>query len=95
MTSVDFNLDLDNSITNGFQLACSSGPLCEEPMMGVCFIVENLEFKTKTVMNQSAQQSHGPFSGQAMSTMKEACRQGTYYLLYSFTCRCIYFSIVS
>ncbi len=30
----------DNSIVNGFQLATLSGPICEEPMMGVCFVVE-------------------------------------------------------
>ncbi|CAL9702190.1 unnamed protein product [Knipowitschia caucasica] len=32
--------DLDNSIVSGFQLATLSGPLCEEPLMGVCFSVE-------------------------------------------------------
>lgn len=29
----------DNSIVSGFQLATLSGPLCEEPMWGVCFIL--------------------------------------------------------
>lgn len=28
---------------NGFQLATLSGPLCEEPMMGVCFILKKWE----------------------------------------------------
>uniref|UniRef100_A0A8C4TEJ3 Elongation factor-like 1 n=2 Tax=Erpetoichthys calabaricus TaxID=27687 RepID=A0A8C4TEJ3_ERPCA len=32
--------DFDNSIVSGFQLATLSGPMCEEPLMGVCFIVE-------------------------------------------------------
>eukprot|EP00123_Amoebidium_parasiticum_P003237 comp14528_c0_seq1/m.10737 comp14528_c0_seq1/g.10737 ORF comp14528_c0_seq1/g.10737 comp14528_c0_seq1/m.10737 type:complete len:1107 (-) comp14528_c0_seq1:147-3467(-) len=36
--------DLDNSIVNGFQLATSAGPLCEEPMRGVCFRVEDAVF---------------------------------------------------
>ncbi|XP_023227441.1 elongation factor-like GTPase 1 [Centruroides sculpturatus] len=36
-------LQYDNSFVNGFQLATLSGPLCQEPMMGVCFIVENWE----------------------------------------------------
>lgn len=31
--------EYDNSIISGFQLATLSGPLCEEPMRGVCFIV--------------------------------------------------------
>nr|XP_060611193.1 elongation factor-like GTPase 1 [Anolis sagrei ordinatus] len=32
--------DFDNSIVSGFQLATLSGPMCEEPLMGVCFSVE-------------------------------------------------------
>ena len=35
-------LEYDNSIINGFQLATSAGPLCEEPLMGVCFVIENI-----------------------------------------------------
>ncbi|KAM7406647.1 hypothetical protein PAMP_001014 [Pampus punctatissimus] len=31
--------DFDNSIVSGFQLATLSGPMCEEPLMGVCFSV--------------------------------------------------------
>lgn len=34
---------MDNSIVSGFQLATLSGPLCEEPMRGVCFIIEKWE----------------------------------------------------
>lgn len=32
--------DFENSFLNGFQLSTLAGPLCEEPMHGVCFIVE-------------------------------------------------------
>lgn len=38
--------DFDNSIISGFQLATLSGPLCEEPMMGVCFAVERWEIQS-------------------------------------------------
>ena len=31
--------DYDNSIVSGFQLATLAGPLCEEPLMGVCFVI--------------------------------------------------------
>lgn len=31
----------ENSFVNGFQIATVAGPLCEEPMMGVCFVVED------------------------------------------------------
>ncbi|XP_066273846.1 elongation factor-like GTPase 1 [Branchiostoma lanceolatum] len=30
----------DHAIGSGFQLATLAGPLCEEPLMGVCFVVE-------------------------------------------------------
>ncbi|XP_056878924.1 elongation factor-like GTPase 1 [Takifugu flavidus] len=32
--------EFDNSVVSGFQLAALSGPMCEEPLMGVCFSVE-------------------------------------------------------
>ena len=33
--------EYDNSIISGFQLATLAGPLCEEPLMGVCFVIED------------------------------------------------------
>lgn len=35
--------DYDYSVVTGFQLATLTGPLCDEPMRGVCFIVEKWE----------------------------------------------------
>jgi translation elongation factor EF-G len=32
-----------SSIIAGFTIACASGPLCNEPIMGVLFIVEKIE----------------------------------------------------
>lgn len=32
--------DFDNSVVSGFQLAAQAGPICEEPLMGVAFFVE-------------------------------------------------------
>lgn len=32
--------DLENAFLNGYQLGTLAGPLCEEPMHGVCFVVE-------------------------------------------------------
>lgn len=40
--------DFDNSIVSGFQLASLSGPMCEEPLMGVCFSVEQWDVQTAT-----------------------------------------------
>lgn len=40
-TSTKLSLrDFDHSVIQGFQLACAQGPLCAEPMHGVCFILE-------------------------------------------------------
>ncbi|XP_071508602.1 elongation factor-like GTPase 1 [Diadema antillarum] len=35
--------EFDNSIVSGFQLATLAGPISEEPMMGVCFVIEKWE----------------------------------------------------
>lgn len=113
--------DYDNSITSGFQLACFSGPLCEEPMLGVGFILRQWSYtnmqteiasQTGQTLNSSSQagqttvdtssqseeashnqtgrtgeldsvtsnvittvDTYGPFSGQLISAMKEACRK--------------------
>ncbi|XP_030621732.1 elongation factor-like GTPase 1 isoform X2 [Chanos chanos] len=40
--------DFDNSIVSGFQLATLAGPMCEEPLMGVCFSVEKWEMTLPT-----------------------------------------------
>ncbi|XP_075129527.1 elongation factor-like GTPase 1 [Leptodactylus fuscus] len=120
----------DNSIVSGFQLVTLAGPMCEEPLMGVCFIVERLDLNKSVVLErkeseektvrseeddlhtaaesidnserqaaeakdvlQHSQEStkaqekssrrkgdflvtdcYGPFSGQLIATMKEACR---------------------
>ncbi|XP_061193189.1 elongation factor-like GTPase 1 [Saccostrea echinata] len=34
----------DNSIISGFQIATLAGPLCEEPLRGVCFIIEEWNY---------------------------------------------------
>ena len=38
--------DYDHSIINGFQMATAKGSLCDEPLMGVAFIVERWIFNT-------------------------------------------------
>ncbi|XP_006814504.1 elongation factor-like GTPase 1, partial [Saccoglossus kowalevskii] len=43
-TSSSLN-DYDNSVMSGFQLATLAGPMCEEPMMGVCFALEEWKIK--------------------------------------------------
>ena len=66
-----------SSIVNGFQLATLAGPLCEEPLMSVCFIMDRCSIQDEASAQDAhhQQQVYGPFSGQIMSTMKEACRR--------------------
>ncbi len=68
--------EFDNSIVSGFQLASLSGPLCEEPMHGVCFILKDWK-QTSSSEDDSrpAQINCGPLSGQLISAMKEGCRR--------------------
>lgn len=63
-----------SNFVNGFQMATSSGPLCEEPMVGVCFVVEDWTLKPFD-SSDSTNQPFGPFSGQIMFAVKEGCRK--------------------
>ncbi|XP_050429115.1 elongation factor-like GTPase 1 isoform X2 [Adelges cooleyi] len=44
--SDDLFTKYENSFINGFQIATVAGPLCEEPMMGICFVVEDWTIDT-------------------------------------------------
>lgn len=57
----------ESSFLNGFQLATLAGPLCEEPMMGVGFVVSDWSISQDT-------HEYGLLSGQLMSAVKEGCR---------------------
>lgn len=63
----------ESSFLGGFQLATFSGPLCEEPMMSVGFIIYDwiISDDVKTQTNTP----YGPLSGQLVSTVKDGCRK--------------------
>lgn len=69
---------LESSVLSGFQLATSAGPLCEEPMWGLAFVVEAFISPTdrqSTEDNASHQpEQYGIFTGQVMTAVKEACK---------------------
>ena len=75
-TNDDVNIfnEIISFIISGFHLACQAGPLCEEPMMGVCFIINNIIFNNINNDDDNII-SYGSLSGQVMSIVKEACRQ--------------------
>ncbi|KAL6986288.1 hypothetical protein U1Q18_019656 [Sarracenia purpurea var. burkii] len=71
---------LENSVVSGFQLATAAGPLCEEPMWGLAFVVE--AYISSTVGQQNASETshhqqpehYGILTGQVMTAVKDACR---------------------
>lgn len=67
--------DFDNSIGSGFQLATLSGPMCEEPLMGVCFSVESWDMKipSQTVQKDSQDDS---VSQQILQANNKECELG-------------------
>ncbi|KAL3530223.1 hypothetical protein ACH5RR_009545 [Cinchona calisaya] len=70
---------LESSVLSGFQLATASGPLCDEPMWGLAFVVEAYISPLDEQPNEtdaSIQQSdqYGIFAGQVMTAVKDACR---------------------
>ena len=71
--SLDPRAAYDGSMINGFQLATLAGPLCEEPMMGVCFVLKKWEIMDDVANSEG--QSQGHLAGQLMSACKEACRR--------------------
>uniref|UniRef100_A0A672K6X2 Elongation factor-like 1 n=1 Tax=Sinocyclocheilus grahami TaxID=75366 RepID=A0A672K6X2_SINGR len=67
--------DFDNSIASGFQLATLSGPMCEEPLMGFASLESSDAHETSSNRSRcSSVDCYGPFSGQLIAAMKEACR---------------------
>lgn len=74
----DLRQTYDDSFVNGFLMATLAGPLCEEPMMGVCFVVEDWEVSNEPLIgnaNQASVNRFGPLSGQIMAVVKDSCRQ--------------------
>lgn len=43
--------DLDQAIQTGFQLATIAGPLCAEPMVGVCYVIEDVVINVAEVQS--------------------------------------------
>ena len=60
--------DYDNSIISGFQLASLSGPLCEEPLMGVGFILRQWNYAAATLGNGSTSQASQTTTGSTSQT---------------------------
>jgi len=75
--------DLEDSIETGFQLATLQGPLCAEPVVGLCYILEKLDLHSKGhVKDDSNEQSStsrsmaAAITGPLISAARGSCREG-------------------
>ncbi|CAN6278773.1 unnamed protein product [Urochloa humidicola] len=74
--TLTYSLDYEairNSVLSGFQFATNAGPICDEPIRGVAFVVEPYIF-----INDSDVVTHSDdkiFTGQVITAVKEACRE--------------------
>lgn len=59
--------DFDNSIVSGFQLATLSGPMCEEPLMGVCFSMERWDIQSSALPQHQGSLEGDSISHEALS----------------------------
>ncbi|XP_038557988.1 elongation factor-like GTPase 1 [Micropterus salmoides] len=62
--------DFDNSIVSGFQLATLSGPMCEEPLMGVCFSVERWDIQYSALPQRQDSLEDDTISHEALANSK-------------------------
>ena len=70
--------EYESSVVNGFQLATAAGPLCDEPLMGVAFILDECGLTSEESEEDSGVGgigTFGPLSGQIVSAMKEGCKR--------------------
>ncbi|KAH8550719.1 P-loop containing nucleoside triphosphate hydrolase protein [Umbelopsis sp. PMI_123] len=73
-------LDVDFNIHTAFQLSTLTGTLCAEPLLGVCYIVEDVIVNTDEMVGSSGEATDvrskiGVIQGQVISSMREAYRQ--------------------
>lgn len=68
----DARSEVETSFVNGFEMTVVAGPLVEEPMHGVCFVVEEWTID-RTANGAAADSTNQSFA--VMSAMKECCRQ--------------------
>uniref|UniRef100_A0A1A7YEI2 Elongation factor-like 1 n=1 Tax=Iconisemion striatum TaxID=60296 RepID=A0A1A7YEI2_9TELE len=69
--------DLDNSIISGFQLATLSGPMCEEPLMGVCFSIERWDMLSSAPPEQQDLMKEDSNSHEASQSSNEDMTSGS------------------
>eukprot|EP00916_Digyalum_oweni_P002936 GHVL01005405.1.p1 GENE.GHVL01005405.1~~GHVL01005405.1.p1 ORF type:complete len:557 (+),score=124.83 GHVL01005405.1:308-1978(+) len=77
-------------LVSGFTIASCSGPICEEPIIGVIFIITKIRIENNETVKSadectggvselgSVSDSYGPLSVQTMSLMRDVCRKAVF-----------------
>ncbi|KAG0367407.1 Cytoplasmic GTPase/eEF2-like protein (ribosomal biogenesis), partial [Gamsiella multidivaricata] len=70
--------DMAESVHTGFQIATNSGPLCGEPMLGMAFFLQEIKILENTQEGGAVEgrSKMAVTSGQAITTVRDACRLG-------------------
>ena len=63
------DIDINETLIIGFDTATNGGPLCSEPLRGVCIVVEEVKF-----IDCELKDIYGPFQGQIICAMQEVCK---------------------
>ncbi|KAJ1341722.1 hypothetical protein BSLG_003682 [Batrachochytrium salamandrivorans] len=66
-------VEFENSFVAGFQISVLSGPLCGEPMSGVCIVIEDVQFHIGD--DQVEASRYATIPGQIIATMRQAIKQ--------------------
>ena len=75
LNATDFDINAaQGSVLTGFQMATDRGPLCDEPLTGVCMKL-NLALNPRDEGAGDQDEQFGPLSGQIINTVRDAIRR--------------------
>ncbi|WVR07229.1 hypothetical protein IAU60_004270 [Kwoniella sp. DSM 27419] len=68
--------DFENSIEAGFQMATFQGPLCSEPVVGMAWVVEDIQLNKDEFASEQGKGRASAVTGALISAVRDACRAG-------------------
>lgn len=66
----NYDIDIKETLLTGFDGAANSGPMCGEPLRGVCIVVQEI----KVSETEEIKDIYGPFQGQVISTVQDVAK---------------------
>ncbi|KZT56336.1 P-loop containing nucleoside triphosphate hydrolase protein [Calocera cornea HHB12733] len=74
--SIGNRSDFDASVENGFQIATFQGPLCAEPVVGMAYLVQSLDYDPAALDKEDNRMKLPQITGSVITGVREACRTG-------------------